>query len=195
MTQQNTIGMNAIRYRRDLWKALPYSGPTAEIGVAEGNFSEEILNWVNNTDQEPISTHHYLVDRWASVPSQYGDAAMSQNWHDENLARVRERMAKFSIRADILRGNSDEMAKFVLDGSLVLLYIDGDHSYEGVTKDITAWASKVARGGIIAFHDYENPNYGVKEAVRDFCKDHTTIYLIPEDKPEDAGAYFYVNSF
>lgn len=33
------------------------------------------------------------------------------------------------------------------------LWIDGDHSYQGVTTDIRAWSRFVVPGGFIAFHD------------------------------------------
>ncbi|MDH5543791.1 MAG: class I SAM-dependent methyltransferase, partial [Nitrospinota bacterium] len=36
------------------------------------------------------------------------------------------------------------------------LFIDGDHSYEGVTFDLTSWGSIVKRGGVIIAHDYCN---------------------------------------
>lgn len=35
-----------------------------------------------------------------------------------------------------------------------LLFVDGDHHYEAVKKDIAGWIPKVAMGGIVAFHDY-----------------------------------------
>jgi len=38
-------------------------------------------------------------------------------------------------------------------GELDLLFIDGDHSYEGVKKDFNSYASLVRHGGIVAFHD------------------------------------------
>ena len=34
-----------------------------------------------------------------------------------------------------------------------LLFIDGDHSYEGVKKDFELYRSSVSKNGIIAFHD------------------------------------------
>jgi hypothetical protein len=37
---------------------------------------------------------------------------------------------------------------------LDFVYIDGDHSYEGVLRDIHAWTPHVRKGGIIAGHDY-----------------------------------------
>lgn len=34
-----------------------------------------------------------------------------------------------------------------------LLFIDGDHIYEGVRKDFEMYSPLVRKGGIIAFHD------------------------------------------
>lgn len=60
---------------------------------------------------------------------------------------------------DLLRGNShsEEMlaaVKEVLHGKdLDFLFIDGDHSYEGVRSDFLLYRSLVRKGGLIAFHD------------------------------------------
>lgn len=179
--------MKQIQYRRELWQLLTgmMCGNAAEIGVAEGNFSRDMLDW-------PIKFPRlFLVDRWKCVISQKGDASNSQVWHDNNLAEVKRKIAKEENRVMILRGDSVEMANKVPDDTLVLVYIDADHSYEGVTRDIRAWIPKLRSGGVMAFHDYENPAYGVKKAVQDFCKrNKLDIYLIPEDKPADAGAWF-----
>lgn len=40
------------------------------------------------------------------------------------------------------------------DETIDLLIIDGDHSYEGVLRDIDAWWSSVKDGGTVFFHDY-----------------------------------------
>ena len=44
------------------------------------------------------------------------------------------------------------------------LWIDGDHSYEGVKKDIYHWTPLVKKGGFICFHDYRDAPR-VKKAV------------------------------
>jgi len=47
-----------------------------------------------------------------------------------------------------------EEALSYLDGeSLDLLFIDGNHTYEGVKADFTNYSSRVAAGGVVAFHD------------------------------------------
>jgi len=45
-------------------------------------------------------------------------------------------------------------AKTALEGqSLDYLFIDGDHTYEGVKQDFEMYAPLVRKGGVIAFHD------------------------------------------
>lgn len=178
--------MNEIRYRRDLWKVVQVEGNSCEIGVAEGYYSAEILGWPNNFPK------HYLVDRWRTV-NIAGDSAQPQAWHDANLLDAQIKVSRFKERAVFLRGDSTQMALRVPDGSLVFLYLDGDHSYRGVMDDLNAWVCKVKSGGVVGFHDYENPAYGVKKAVREFAKLHNLeIHLLPEDAMKDAGCWFYV---
>jgi hypothetical protein len=39
------------------------------------------------------------------------------------------------------------------EGLVELIFIDGDHSYEGLQSDWLAWSDKVTQGGVIALHD------------------------------------------
>lgn len=48
-----------------------------------------------------------------------------------------------------------------------LLFIDADHSYEGVLADIHAWAPFVRENGVICGHDYSHLFPGVKQAVHE----------------------------
>lgn len=181
--------MKTIQYRRDFWKLLKdLNGGAAEIGVAEGRYSKEILEW-------PIDIPKlFLVDRWECDPNQKGDGGAPQEWHDHNLGLVLEMLKPFERwRYQIMRGDSHQMASFVDDQSLRFVYIDCDHSYEGVMRDTLAWTPKLVKGGICAWHDYENPSYGVKEAVEQFCRERNyAINLVPEDKWEDAGAWIRI---
>jgi predicted O-methyltransferase YrrM len=47
----------------------------------------------------------------------------------------------------------DEVLKILNGNQLDFLFIDGDHSYEGVKKDFEMYSPLVRKGGIIAFHD------------------------------------------
>ena len=58
-----------------------------------------------------------------------------------------------SGRAEIIKDYTTEAAKDVADESLDFVFIDADHSYMGVMRDVGAWAPKVKKGGMIIGHD------------------------------------------
>lgn len=170
----------SVKYRRNLHEIIDLKLPAAELGVAEGYFSADILSW----GVKKI----YMVDAWMHL-KQFGDAGNTQEWHNMNLYDAMERVKKYGNKAVILRGLSAAMADSVTE-ELGYVNVDCDHSYQGVKADIEAWWPKLAKGGVMSFHDYENPNYGVKQAVTEFAnKEGLEIHLLPEDKAEDAGAY------
>lgn len=174
-----------IRFRRelpDLLRFLNLPMIAAEIGTAEGFFSRDLL--------EAGIEKLYMVDSYAHIPGVSGDGNFPQSWHDKNFKDAKKRVSRYGERAVFLRGKSKDMAYHVDDESLSLLYIDADHSYWGVLTDLNTWCPKVMKGGVIALHDFENPAYGVKPAVQDFCNGTYEIISIPENKIDDAGAYF-----
>ena len=48
-----------------------------------------------------------------------------------------------------------------------MVFVDGDHSYSSVVRDIDAWLPHIKPGGIIAFHDSAEGWEGVIAAIRD----------------------------
>ena len=71
------------------------------------------------------------------------------------------------------------------DNMYDIVYLDGDHSYEGVKRDLISAFSKVKNGGYIMGHDYEmnmkkalhSYDFGVKRAVDEFCTTHKQCIL------------------
>lgn len=54
-----------------------------------------------------------------------------------------------------IRSDSREAAKLFEDGSVDFLFLDGDHSYDGLKADIEAWLPKMKpNNSILAGHDY-----------------------------------------
>jgi predicted O-methyltransferase YrrM len=90
------------------------------------------------------------------------------------------------MRADSHSPETLNEVRKVLGGRPVdFLFIDGDHTYEGVRKDFEMYSSLVRKGGIIAFHDIcpgPAANVGgvpgfweeisAKQACRSIVKDH-----------------------
>jgi len=68
--------------------------------------------------------------------------------------------------------DSVEAAKNYEDGSVDFIYLDGDHSYGGLCRDIEAWLPKLKPGGVIAGDDINNPDFpDVPNAILKFISD------------------------
>jgi len=64
---------------------------------------------------------------------------------------------KYSQAMHLIRGDSHSnetltRVKSIIQ-SLDILFIDGDHTYQGVKRDFLAYSPLVRRGGVVAFHD------------------------------------------
>lgn len=171
--------------RIELVTLLPQGAKVAEIGVAEGLFSKDLL--------DAGVALLYSVDNWAHIPNVTGDGNFDQKFHDKNYDAAVKRLAEFGDRSVMLKGLSVDMANLIPDNSLDMVYFDAGHYYGAVVADLIAWYPKVRSGGIIAGHDYLNPDYQVKEAVSHFIRTVgiiTAVNVIPENNIEDASFYF-----
>lgn len=61
---------------------------------------------------------------------------------------------------------SEQAMELYWKESLDFIFIDADHTYESVSKDLRGWHPKIKIGGIIAGHDYNWDS--VKKAVDEF---------------------------
>ena len=53
------------------------------------------------------------------------------------------------------------------DNSVDFIYIDGDHSYDAVTKDLEMYLPKLKHNGVIGGHDYsENDQYNKQNTIK-----------------------------
>ena len=66
------------------------------------------------------------------------------------------RNAGFESIVKVFAEDSKTAHRHFAEGSLDFVFIDGDHSYEGVKLDILNFLPKVRPGGLIAGHDYEH---------------------------------------
>ena len=92
------------------------------------------------------------------------------------------------LRADSHEPSTLEQLKSILDGrQLDLLFIDGDHTYEGVRKDFEMYSPLAAEGGAIVLHDILEHPVGTGCDVRRLWNElkddyrHVEITAPPED--------------
>lgn len=172
-----------------------------EIGVRTGSHLNAI---VRGADPDEFVG----IDSWTDDPVvSRNDSGSSQAQLDELELRVRQKFSKYGERGRIIRNYSFEEVKHVPDEYFDYVYIDADHSYEAVKRDIADWFPKVRPGGVLAGHDYVERRigrccYGVIRAVNEFVEQNsirhftvtderfaTWMIMKPSQQPESTFCY------
>jgi predicted O-methyltransferase YrrM/tetratricopeptide (TPR) repeat protein len=167
--------MRLFETRRDMMEALvPTGGTYAEIGIFQGTFAKYL-----HTTLKPSKL--VLLDLFSG---RMGSGDQDGNGFTMcNLDTVYSHFINFTKdhpEVVAIKGDSStELGKFE-DNSFDMIYIDGDHSYEGCKKDLEVAFRKLKRGGFLMGHDYEMNMkkaqtawvFGVHQAVDEFCQTH-----------------------
>jgi len=123
-----------------------------EIGIASGLTARRVLEHV------PSIEKYYGVD----VPSDFVTTLRCQQ------SEVQHKPGRWALH--------DERFRLVVrdQGSLDVadqlepadaFFIDGDHSYDAVMHDSDTAGGLIKPGGVIVYHDYQNPGVEVTEAL------------------------------
>jgi len=93
----------------------------------------------------------------------------------ENLDKQKEvasnNLKGFGDRVEMWTMTSDKAAKKFKPESMDFIFVDGDHSYEGVKKDCETYYPFLKKGGFFCGHDYGFlPD--VKRGIDDFRKEN-----------------------
>ena len=170
------------RTRKGVLGSIPNNATCAEIGVFRGKFSRDILR-----ERKPEKL--YLIDPWIN----FKDPLYENTWYHEasehDMEEIYGRVCRrFKGRIDrgqveVLRGISTEVADAIPDASLDFIYIDGDHSYEGVKADLEIAIKKTKPTAIIALDDYYTGGWwkdGVVRAASEFLGQYADEMMILE---------------
>jgi len=135
--------------RSELVTKLPQESVVAEVGVLRGDFSQVILR-----EGRPKALHLVDFDLSEIAPVVSQDPRVSMH-----------------------RGDSAETLAAFPDSFFDWIYIDADHSYEGVRRDADVAARKVKPQGYLVFNDFAHIDqhlgaYGVHRAVSEFAVSH-----------------------
>lgn len=65
-----------------------------------------------------------------------------------------------------------DSTKLDFDREIDVLFIDGNHTYEGCKGDIDNWYPHMAKGGVMLFHDADETSPGVVQAIEEFIKEN-----------------------
>ena len=138
-----------------------------EVGVWKGHSVTFLANEIRKNGME---AKLYAVDLWdgSNVGADL-DTDISNIYNIYNEYKKQYGVGVADMITD-LKGVSWEMADNFEDGTVDFVFIDADHEYESVVKDINAWLPKVRTGGIISGHDH-GAGAGVEQAEDELVPD------------------------
>ena len=171
MKKQRTNTKAKRNYKTFLVEMLPKHTVGAEIGVWTGKFTKQVLDIVQPEQYHLIDPYEFMPQypaRWYG-----GSRAKSQAAMDEIYEDIRRRFGSLScIR--IHRVKAAKAASRFTESFFDWVYIDGDHSYKEVKKDIRRYLPLVKSGGLLCGDDWQLPS--IRRAVNELLRAEHEIY-------------------
>lgn len=107
-----------------------------------------------------------------------------------SLARERQSIELLMPRNSHDPATLDELSLLLAGRDVDFLFIDGDHSWEGVKRDFEMYAPLVRPGGLIALHDIvADAAPGVVRFWQELKAAHATEELVGEESQYGIGLY------
>jgi hypothetical protein len=134
----------------------------AEIGVAQGSFSAEILK------HNPAKL--YLIDCWQQQSQEAYPADSANAPQNEMEANYRNVMQYLAPKPNVVvkRAFSFDAAQEFPDKFFEFIFIDAVHTLPMCLADLVAWWPKIKPGGVLTGHDLNIGQIGAPGTVN-FC--------------------------
>lgn len=143
-------------------------GDVAEIGSWQGRSA----SFLARATHESGNGNFYAIDHFKGNPGrehyyvvEKDDLSDLKQGFVNNLART-----ELADKHTLLDMPNDEAVKVLADKKLRMLFIDGDHSKEGVQKDVNLFFPLLIDGALVVFDDYSKRFTGMMEVVDDIMK-------------------------
>lgn len=153
LEERHLSNCKVVESREKMLELMPKNAVCAEVGIFLCDFSQLILQTTR-----PRELHLVDLDPEA--------VEIAKRRFTQQLARG-QIVVHCGNSSDVILGMPEEYFDWI--------YIDGDHQYAGVKKDLDAARTRIKRDGLIALNDYiyfapsDFSKYGVVEAVNEFC--------------------------
>lgn len=182
--------LNSFLTRKEMLEYFRPCGIGIEIGVERGWFSQTILETCPNLKL-------FLLDCWDYPIKNYIDRDLgSINVQIEIMKNTLDNIKNFFSTVRIIKGYSEEFSVFFPNNYFDFIYIDANHKYDEIKKDLEIWYPKLKKGGLFSGHDYldridPHCEFGVKSAVDEFAKEKKLkIYSTISSEIEEFKTWF-----
>lgn len=157
--QERMASAKAFANRIAALDLIPNGGRIAEVGVAYGDFSKILL--------EKIRPQKFYAIDYFNGNKPGGDIWGRTEFRDSGLTHYEWYCQRFSKYIDaglveVRQGISWEVLERFPNDYFDYVYVDAEHAYDAVNKDVNVLKKKVKNGGIITFNDYTMYNFYIE---------------------------------
>jgi O-methyltransferase len=154
-------------------------GNVAELGVYKGKFARFINHYFSDRTLYLFDTFEGFDERDTQKEKSENFSSGDQDFSDTSVESVLSIMPHRD-KCKPIKGFFPESAKG-FDDQLVLVSLDAD-LYEPIYNGLVFFYPRLANGGYILVHDFNNDNYkGSRKAVEQFCQEQGVGFMpIPD---------------
>lgn len=143
----------------------------AELGVYEGEFAEFCAATLRPESQLLVDLWDYdSYDLAQDTPQGQGVSRVLEGYFggdpkaalENAFIKVQKRFSD-TPGVEILRADIADAADSFADGSFDFIYLDGNHMYEQVLRDLYKWFPKLTKGGLFACNDFDESIFGATQ--------------------------------
>lgn len=134
-----------------------------EVGIGYGFHAKEILD-------STLVERLYLVDPMMYYPNDgFAEDVIKYGGFEKLVNNIKIHLSEHENRYKWFRSPSLGITpEQIPDESVDAIFIDGDHSYDAVSRDLPFWWKKLRVGGMLLGDDYNSCHPGTKQAVDEF---------------------------
>ena len=163
-----------------------------EVGVAWGYHAEHLLLKLPSIAYTGVDPYLSGYDKNDAFPTYVADLFQvnEQSSMDRLYEAVKLKLnEEFPGRATLVREKSTDWMDRDLH-KFDVIFLDGDHTFETVKKELSGFWSKVNEGGVLAGDDYDWPE--VKQAVDEFANEKKLHVKFLSKESRGYPTYFFL---
>lgn len=170
------LSIRKIRPRESIKYFKEYFGNRKIIGAEVGvQFGMNARDMLENLNLKKL----YLIDPYGSYEDSFDGKVVEHDFSDAQSIAIKN-VEKWKGNVCWINKNSDQAIKDISD-ELDFVFIDANHSYEFVKRDIENYWNKIKKGGILSGDDFTI--YDVARAVVEFEKEKKVkVFIKAKDK-------------
>jgi predicted O-methyltransferase YrrM len=149
------------------WEGKDYRGSYLLYLIEKNNFKT-----IAEVGVKFGRTTFFLLDNVHDLVIHAVDLDISMFYNEEIKSKYKDRLIP-------IKGYSYDVADQLPNNSMDLIFIDADHSYDAVKKDIIAYTPKLKKNGLLTGHDIDYPgvNKAIKEMIKDFDVGPNNVWI------------------